>query len=68
MDMLVSQGILCFSCGRNVGANVDYTRRLCLFGQELLCYFKHIMILFVVCPVLGMAWICLKCSVVKTTY
>jgi len=41
--------MLSFTCGRNVGANVDYTRRLCSFLHELLCCFNRVII--VVCSV-----------------
>lgn len=37
-------GLLSCICGRNVGANVDYTRRLCWFLHELFCYFNHVII------------------------
>lgn len=44
----VSQDMLSFICGRIVGANVDYTRRLCWFLHELFCYLNYII---VVCSV-----------------
>lgn len=49
MDVLVSQDMLSFICGTNVGANVDCTRRLWWFLHELLCCFNHVVI--VVCSV-----------------
>jgi hypothetical protein len=41
--------MLSFICGRNVGASLDDTRRLCWFLHGLLCCFKHVII--VVCSV-----------------